>query len=77
MKNLTSAAEIVEALGGIKKVAALTRATKSATLNWLYVFESFPSHTYKIMTDALTALDYTAPPHLWRMRGYEKRKRAA
>jgi hypothetical protein len=75
MKSLTKAAAVVEALGGPEKVAALTDANTSAVWNWFAYFEAFPANTYKIMIDALKRRGYTAPPHLWKMRGFEKRSK--
>lgn len=72
MKKLTSVAEVVEVLGGIKEVAKLTHAKKSAALNWLYVSEAFPPNTFKLMNDALEKRGCRAPAHLWKMRGFEE-----
>jgi hypothetical protein len=77
MKRLTDAAKIVEVLGGREKVAELTEATNvKAVWNWPY-FGVFPPNTYKVMTDELERLGYTAPPYLWKQKGFDKPKRAA
>lgn len=72
MKKLTTAAEIVEVLGGPEAVAKLTNATLEAVWNWHGYFEQFPANTYVLMTRALERRGYKAPPHLWKMRGFEK-----
>jgi hypothetical protein len=81
MKNLTDPVKIVEVLGGPQKVAEMTEAKNTkAVWNWHGYFEAFPPNTYAIMIEALERCGYTAPPYLWKMRGYERRakkKRAA
>ncbi|MEY9493715.1 hypothetical protein [Bradyrhizobium elkanii] len=70
--KLTTAASVFEAIGGPRKVAALTGANIKAVRNWYGCFEAFPSNTYAIMLRELAARGYTAPPWLWKMRGFEK-----
>ncbi|KRR21313.1 hypothetical protein CQ14_06600 [Bradyrhizobium lablabi] len=77
MKTISNVAEIVEVLGGIERVAALTEAKDPAVWNWVYAFEAFPANTYFVLIEALKQRGYTAPPHLWKMRGIRLRKRAA
>lgn len=72
MKKLTNAADIVDVLGGPKKVAALTEAKDPAVWNWYGYFELFPPNTYAIMIKELEKRGYTAPPWLWKMRGFER-----
>lgn len=79
MKNLTDAAQIVEVLGGPQRVAEMTRAKNvKAVWNWHGYFAAFPPNTYAVMIRELKRRGYTAPPSLWKMRGFEKQtKRAA
>ncbi|MGY2987663.1 hypothetical protein [Bradyrhizobium sp. USDA 4508] len=79
MKKLSNVADIVEVLGGPERVAELTEARDPAVWNWLYAFEAFPANTYFVLIEALKKRGYTAPPHLWKMRGTRKngKKRAA
>lgn len=66
MVELKTAREVIDKLGGIAAVARLTGRKYNAAWNWTS-FESFPSETYVVMTDALRAAGYTAPHSLWRM----------
>jgi len=78
MRRLTSVTEVIDALGGDEKVAELTHAKPKAVWNWHGYFEAFPSDTYAVMERELRRRGYSAPPHLWKMRGFEKpNKRAA
>jgi len=77
MKRLTTAAEVIDALGGDPSVAKLTKASSSTIWNWRAYFEAFPPNTYVVMQEALARRDLSAPPHLWKMRGVAKAKRAA
>lgn len=77
MKKLTSAVQVVEALGGDQAVADLTYSTPKAVWNWHGYFDAFPASAYRVMTDELEKLGYTAPPWLWKQRGFERPKRAA
>jgi hypothetical protein len=79
LTNLTKAADIIEVLGGPDKLAELTEATDPAVWNWLHSFEAFPANTYALMIKELAKRGYTAPPHLWKMRGFQKpsKRRAA
>lgn len=66
MDQLRTTSEVIEALGGIAAVAALTGRKYTAAHNWLG-FEKFPSNTYVALTDALAAKGKTAPASLWGM----------
>jgi hypothetical protein len=77
MKKLTSAAEIVEVLGGKDAVAEMCKSTDKAVWNWHGYFDCFPPRTYVVMVQKLEKLGYTAPPYLWKMTGFERPKRAA
>jgi hypothetical protein len=74
MKTLTTAATVFDVLGGTKEVAALTDANIKAVRNW-YAFNAFPADTYVLMIEQLKLREFTAPPSLWHMRGFGKRKR--
>lgn len=78
MKRLSDPAKIVEVLGGPQEVAKLTHANLKAVWNWHGYFGLFPPNTYVKMIEELERLGYTAPPYLWKMKGFEKpAKRAA
>jgi hypothetical protein len=73
MKKLRTANQVIERLGGLDRVAELTLTEKKSAYNWPR-FGTFPSSTYKAMTDALKRRGYTAPGSLWKQR---EGKRAA
>jgi hypothetical protein len=51
---------------GEKAIRDLTGRAANNVSNWK-ADGVFPSNTYKVLTDALAAKGYTAPPDLWRM----------
>lgn len=63
---LSSTSEVIDALGGIAPVAAITGRKYGAAAQWPH-FQSFPSNTYIVMTEALKAKGLQAPPALWGM----------
>jgi hypothetical protein len=66
MRTLTSIEEVIDALGGTKAVAELTkRSSPSAVPNWKT--RKFPPNTYAIMKAALQAQGADAPDSLWNM----------
>lgn len=67
MSLLSSASEVMDALGGNGAVAELTGSTNKAVWNWR-ASGSFPSNTYVVLTDALRAIGKTAPDSLWGMK---------
>lgn len=71
LKELNTAADVMEALGGNPAVARLTDRTAKAVSNWRAI-GSFPADTYIAMGGALHALGYIAPPSLWRMVAAEQ-----
>jgi len=73
-RELHSARQIVNALGTINAVAALTGVRVKAVYHWLYVSQ-FPSHTYCTMQVELVRLGYWARPHLWKMTGFAAPRR--
>jgi hypothetical protein len=66
MVELTPAAAVFEALGGVRSVAELTGRHYDAAYNWKR-FGHFPPDTFVVMQAALADRDATAPPSLWRM----------
>ena len=64
MRTLTTAAEVVEVLGGPAEVAVLTRRGNTAAYNWK---NFFPPNTYVVMQGALAEKGCAAPPNLWGM----------
>lgn len=66
--HLETVDDVIEQLGGTKKVAELTnRRTDSSTVLMWKTRERFPSNTFTILQPALEQLGFTAPNHLWRM----------
>jgi len=66
LKTLETTAEIVEALGGIAKVAELTGRSYNAAANWVTA-PTFPADTFVLLKAELRKLGFIAPPSLWRM----------
>jgi hypothetical protein len=67
MDELTTTAEVIDALGGNQPVASLTSSTNKAVSNWRG-FSTVPSNTYLAITEALRARGKTAPASLWGMK---------
>lgn len=66
MATLRTTKDVIEALGGTKQVALMTGREYPAAFNWRS-FETFPPDTYLVLTAALAARGFSAPPSLWRM----------
>jgi hypothetical protein len=66
MDELTDAKSVIEELGGLNAVASLTGRKYNAVWNWQNV-GTFPSSTYRVITEALYLRGKTAPASLWRM----------
>lgn len=65
MSTLTTTESVIDALGGVHAVAALTRArTFTVVHNWRR--RRFPATTCLVMNEALHALGLTADRALWR-----------
>jgi hypothetical protein len=67
LETLSTASEIIDALGGNRPVADLTLSKPNAVSNWRN-FGTFPPKTYFAITEALRAIGKTAPVTLWRMK---------
>ena len=67
LETLHTVTDVFEALGKNRGLAALTGSKPNAVSMWKKA-ESFPSNTYKVMTDALHAIGKTAPATLWGMK---------
>jgi hypothetical protein len=67
MRRLTTAREVVEALGGIEAVRKLTGANIKTIYHWTGQAKCFPSRTFKVMNDALKRRELAAPAALWNM----------
>lgn len=65
-KQLQSAADVIEALGGLTAVAELTASQYKAVANWK-AFNAFPPKTYVAMIAALRRAGRSAPASLWGM----------
>lgn len=66
MVELSTTSEVIEKLGGVAEVSRLTGRKYNAAWNWT-TFETFPSDTYVVMTEALKELGFEAPAAMWRM----------
>lgn len=64
---LNSTNEVIDALGGTKKVSDLTGVIPQAVSNWRAT-GSFPPDTYVLLKAALKKNGKAAPDTLWRMR---------
>ena len=65
--ELTTTAEVIEALGGPQKVGMLTGRKTKAAWNWT-TFDHFPPDTFLVMQAELERQCKSAPASLWRMR---------
>lgn len=72
LRQLTSAPEIIDELGGPTAVAKLTnRKAPQVVSNWRAA-NSFPSNTFLAITMALRERNVSAPPTLWGMSEPER-----
>jgi hypothetical protein len=62
--QLSRAADVIDALGGVKAVAELTQTTYRAAHNWK-ARGQFPAKTYALMIAELRARDCDADSSLW------------
>jgi hypothetical protein len=65
VRRLTTAKEVVKALGGVAAVKALTDVNVKAVYHWANDVGLFPARTYDCMKKALKRRGYTAPAALW------------
>jgi hypothetical protein len=71
MRRLSSAREVIDALGGVPAVSVMTGANLKAIYHWIAV-GVFPPRFYCQMQDALERVNAKASPRLWSMVGYER-----
>jgi hypothetical protein len=64
LARLPSTREIVDVLGGVPAVRALTGANVKAIYHWINV-GMFPARYYDLMKRTLKRRGYTAPARLW------------
>lgn len=64
MDELTTADDVIDALGGTSATGRLTGKSPKAVSNWRKR-ASLPSDTYLIMSRELAALGKAAPASLW------------
>ena len=74
--ELLTAAEIIEALGGLRKVVNLTGAAYNSVCNWK-ASNAFPARYFFVMSGALERRDFKASPALWNQHFNRKRREAA
>ena len=66
MKNLRTAAAVVDAIG-IDRVCKLTRTNPKVAWHWYGRAGAFPPRTYVVLQRALKERGFEAPPKLWKM----------
>jgi hypothetical protein len=66
MRELETAKEVFDALGGISSVAEATGRKYKAVANWKS-FNRFPANTYLALQNALKRRGVSASPALWGM----------
>lgn len=67
IKRLTTAEEVIAALGGFQAVNALTKRTSISASSMWKLRKKFPPNTYPVMKAALAAVGASAPDALWGM----------
>ena len=70
-KTLLTVGAVVEELGGKAALAEMTGLSPNAVWNWIDRGD-FPSNTYVLITEALSAKGKTAPAGLWGMKTSEQ-----
>ncbi len=74
-KTLTTTIAVMQALGGIGPVSAVTGSRPKNTENWSRA-KTFPARYFLVMTHALWRKGYRADPELWGQVTPAERKRA-
>lgn len=69
MKELRTNSSVVEHLGGLERLCAITGSNRKQAYNWVRKDAKFPAHTYVAMMRELERLGLTAKAQLWNMRG--------
>jgi len=64
-RRLETFDDVIEALGGKRKVAILLEQDTAAVCNWRRRRKRFPTKYYKEMIKALRARHYSASDDLW------------
>jgi len=74
MRQLNTARDVVNALGGPDAVAKLTgaRSTKNIS-HWVCRARTFPARYHYVMTTALQKKKADAPPWLWNQASSKRR----
>jgi hypothetical protein len=72
---LTTTAEVISALGGLRRVSALTGAHYKLVSGWRQA-PTFPARYFLVMTFALSRKRLSAPPELWKQVTPKERKKA-
>lgn len=67
MRNLKTAREVVEVLGGHAAVCKLTKSNRKASYYWTGQAGTFPARTYVKMQELLETKKCKAPAKLWSM----------
>ena len=65
-EKLVTTSEVIDKLGGVGAIAAITGRKYSAAHNWKS-FETFPANTFLVLQQALRERGYEAPASLWGM----------
>jgi hypothetical protein len=71
LQVLDDAWDIIEAVGDIRAVMAMTGASYKVVCHWGQI-NQFPAKTYCILQVALNRHGGYAGPHLWGMTGFQK-----
>ena len=66
MKELTTASEVIDALGGPAAVSRLLGTSTNAVCNWRV--RGLPPETFLALSEALKGKELYAMPGLWRMK---------
>jgi hypothetical protein len=72
-RHLENFEDVVDALGGKRKLAILLEQDTAAVCNWKRRRKRFPTKYYKVMVRALGARHYSAAEELW---GFYERKKS-